>query len=59
MTKRLVKNNQSADVEGSIDFESVVDAPIKKPHYIIYKESLVIKLKGNIANVVQEVKSDL
>ena len=51
MTKRVVQNTESAYVGGSIDFESVVGALIKKTHYIIYKESFVIKLNSNIANV--------
>ena len=42
MTKRVVKNTEPADVEVSIDLESVVDALVKKLYYIIYKESLAV-----------------
>ena len=48
MTKRVVENKEFAYVEGSVDFRSVVDALIKKSHYIIYKESFVIKLNSDI-----------
>lgn len=46
----MVKNTESADLESSLDLESAVDALIFVMKFM--------KLKSNIANVVQELKSD-